>query len=81
VAAAGWRRRCAAAELAGVPNLGFWGSVRRAGGTYTKRATRRTNLGRRLWRRGGDVSGRRGGAGANSGEAPLVATAHEDDDT
>jgi hypothetical protein len=74
-------RRRAAAELADVPNLGFRGSVWRAGGTYTKRASTRTDLGRRLWRRGGDASDWRGGAGANSGEASPVATVHEDDDT
>jgi hypothetical protein len=33
------------------------------------RATRRTDLGRRLGRRGGDASSQRGDAGANSGEA------------
>jgi hypothetical protein len=55
-------QRREAAELAGVPKLGFRGLVLRAGGTYTKRASTRTDLGRRLGRRRGGAGARRGGA-------------------
>jgi hypothetical protein len=67
--AAGQSRRRAAAAVQGGgarwrdPNLGFPATDGDAEGTYTTRATRRTDLGRRLGRRRGGAGGRRGGAG------------------
>jgi hypothetical protein len=67
VTADGGGRRRAAVGLAGGPDLGLQGLIRRAESIYVQRAGLRSYLGRRLRRRRGGAGAHRGGAAQHGG--------------